>query len=61
MGQELEVEVKNFDRRFKKVSVSARAVIEGDTREAYDSYKKQEKAANTSFNPLAEKLKNLKL
>ncbi len=61
VGQEIEVEVKNFDRRFKKVSVSARAVIEGDTREAYNAYKKQEKQAAGSFNPLADKLKNLKL
>ena len=61
VGQEIEVEVKNFDRRFKKVSVSQRAIIEGDTREAYQDYKKQEKAADTRLNPLAEKLKNLKL
>jgi small subunit ribosomal protein S1 len=61
IGQEIEVEVKNFDRRFKKVSVSARAVVEGDTREAYDAYKKQEKQADTRLNPLAEKLKNVKL
>jgi small subunit ribosomal protein S1 len=61
MGQEIEVEVKNFDRRFQKVSVSQRAVTEGDTREAYSDYKKQEKAVDTRLNPLAEKLKALNL
>jgi small subunit ribosomal protein S1 len=61
VGQEIEVEVKNFDRRFKKVSVSQRALVEGETREAYQEYKKQEKAQNSGFNPLADKLKNLKL
>lgn len=61
MGQDVDVEVKNFDRRFKKVSVSMRAVIENDTREAYTDYKKQEKAQDTRLNPLAEKLKALQL
>ena len=61
IGQEIDVEVKNFDRRFQKVSVSQRAVNEGDTREAYSDYKKQEKASDTRLNPLAEKLKALSL
>lgn len=61
IGMEIEVEVKNFDRRFQKVSVSQRAVSEGDTREAYSDYKKQEKATDTRLNPLAEKLKALNL
>ena len=61
VNQEIEVEVKSFDRRFKKVSVSARAVIEGDTREAYDDYKKQEAAAGQRLNPLADKLKGIAL
>lgn len=59
IGQEVDVEVKNFDRRFKKVSVSMRAVIEGDTREAYDDYKKKEAAEGQKLNPLADKLKAL--
>ena len=57
VGMEIDVEVKSFDRRFKKVSVSMRAVIEGDTREAYDDYKKKEAAEGQKLNPLAEKLK----
>jgi small subunit ribosomal protein S1 len=61
MGQMIDVEVKNFDRRFKKVSVSMKAVIEGDTREAYADYKKQEKASDQKLNPLADKLKALNL
>jgi small subunit ribosomal protein S1 len=42
-GQMIEVEVKAFDRRFRKVSVSAKAVTEGETREAYDEYLKKER------------------
>lgn len=61
VGQEVDVEVKSFDRRFKKVSVSMRAVIEGDTREAYDDYKKKEAAAGQKLNPLADKLKGITL
>src|SRR5690606_24034378 len=38
-GDEMEVEVKNFDRKTRKVTVSVRAVVEGDTRRAYDEYK----------------------
>lgn len=57
VGMEIDVEVKSFDRRFKKVSVSMRAVIEGDTREAYDDYKKKEAAEGQRLNPLADKLK----
>ena len=59
VGQEIEVEVKSFDRRFKKVSVSARAVIEGDTREAYQDYKKKEAAEGQKLNPLADKLRGI--
>lgn len=59
VGQEVDVEVKSFDRRFKKVSVSMRAVIEGDTREAYDDYKKKEAAEGQKLNPLADKLKGI--
>lgn len=59
VGMEIDVEVKSFDRRFKKVSVSMRAVIEGDTREAYDDYKKKEAAEGQKLNPLAEKLKGI--
>jgi small subunit ribosomal protein S1 len=60
VGQTVNVEVKNFDRRFKKVSVSMRAVLENDTREAYDEYKKKEAAEGQKLNPLADKLKALK-
>jgi small subunit ribosomal protein S1 len=42
MGQELELEVKTFDRRTRKVTLSARAVSEGDTKRAYDDYKKSQ-------------------
>lgn len=61
MGQEIEVEVLTFDRRFKKVSVSQRAIVDGDTREAYDEYKKKEASEGQKLNPLADKLKNLKV
>jgi small subunit ribosomal protein S1 len=59
MGQEVEVQVLNFDRRLKKVSVSMRAIVEGDTKEAYDEYKKKESAEDQRLNPLADKLKAL--
>ena len=55
----IEVEVRQFDRRFKKVSVSMRAVVEGETRAAYEAYKKQEQGEQ-KLNPLAEKLKGIK-
>lgn len=42
MGQELELEVKTFDRRTRRVTLSARAIAEGDTKRAYDEYKKQQ-------------------
>jgi small subunit ribosomal protein S1 len=42
-GEEIEVEVMHFDRRTRRVSLSARAVIEGETRAAYDEYKKKER------------------
>lgn len=58
-GQMIEVEVRQFDRRFKKVSVSMRAVVEGETRAAYEAYKKQEQGEQ-KLNPLAEKLKGIK-
>ncbi len=61
MGQEIEVEVRSFDRRFKKVSVSMRAVVEQDTRAAYNDYKKKEQAATGGLNSLADKLKGVKL
>jgi small subunit ribosomal protein S1 len=57
-GTEIEVEVKAFDRRFKKVSVSARAVVEGETREAYDAYQKSA-TGDTKLNSLGDKLKAL--
>lgn len=60
-GQEIEVEVRSFDRRFKKVSVSMRAVVENDTRAAYNDYKKKEQAATGGLNSLADKLKGVKL
>ena len=37
-----QVEVKNFDRRFKKVTFSVRVLVEGETREAYNEYLKKE-------------------
>ena len=58
MGEEIEVEVRAFDRKFKKVSVSMKAVVEGDTRAAYDDYKKKEQSSQV-LNPLADKLKAL--
>jgi small subunit ribosomal protein S1 len=58
-GQMIEVEVRQFDRRFKKVSVSMRAVVEGETRAAYEAYKKQEQGEQ-KLNPLADKLKGIK-
>jgi small subunit ribosomal protein S1 len=58
MGEEIEVEVKNFDRKFKKVSVSMKAVVEGETRAAYDEYKQKEQGSQ-KLNPLADKLKAL--
>lgn len=61
MGQQVDVVVLNFDRRFKKVSVSMRALVEGDTREAYDEYKKKEQAEGQKLNALADKLKNVKV
>jgi small subunit ribosomal protein S1 len=60
-GQEIEVEVRAFDRRFKKVSVSMRAVVENETRAAYNEYKKKEQAATGGLNSLADKLKGVKL
>jgi small subunit ribosomal protein S1 len=58
-GQMIEVEVRQFDRRFKKVSVSMRAVVEGETRAAYEAYKQQEQGQQ-KLNPLADKLKSIK-
>ena len=59
-GQEIEVEVRSFDRRFNKVSVSMRALVENETRAAYNEYKKKEQAQQ-GLNSLADKLKGLKL
>ena len=59
-GMTIEVEVRTFDRRFKKVSVSMRAVIEGETKAAYDDYKKKEFTSG-GLNSLADKLKGVKL
>ena len=58
-GQTIEVEVRQFDRRFKKVSVSMRAVVEGETRAAYEDYKKREQGQQ-ALNTLADKLKGIK-
>jgi small subunit ribosomal protein S1 len=58
IGEAIEVEVKNFDRKFKKVSVSMKAVVEGETRAAYDEYKAKEQGSQ-KLNPLADKLKAL--
>lgn len=65
MGQEMEVEVKNFDRRTRKVTLSIRAIVEGDTKRAYDEYKQKEKQTNVSGrltlgDALGGALKNLK-
>lgn len=57
-GQEIEVEVRSFDRRFKKVSVSMRAVVENATRAAYNEYKKKEQSS-AGLNSLADKLKGV--
>jgi small subunit ribosomal protein S1 len=59
-GMNVEVEVRTFDRRFKKVSVSMRAVVEGETKKAYDDYKKKEHTTG-GLNSLADKLKGVKL
>lgn len=60
-GQQVEVEVRAFDRRFQKVSVSMRAAVENDTRAAYNDYKKKEQAQTGGLNSLADKLKGVKL
>lgn len=64
-GDEKEVEVKSFDRKTRKVTVSVRAVVEGDTRRAYDEYKKKERQQGASDrltlgDALGSALKNLK-
>jgi small subunit ribosomal protein S1 len=61
IGSMVDVQVLNFDRRFKKVSVSMRAVVDDDTREAYDEYKKKEASEGHKLNALADKLKNVKV
>jgi ribosomal protein S1 len=43
VGDEIEVEVKNMDRRTRRITLSAKAVVEGETRAAYKEYKKREK------------------
>jgi small subunit ribosomal protein S1 len=58
IGEMIEVEVRQFDRKFKKVSVSMKAVVEGETRAAYDEYKSKEQGSQ-KLNPLADKLKAL--
>ncbi len=65
MGEEKEIEVKSFDRRTRKLTVSVRAVVEGDTKRAYDEYKRKEKQENVSErltlgDALGNALKNLK-
>lgn len=60
VGQEIEVEVRAFDRRFRKVSVSMRALVENETRAAYHEYKKKEQAQQ-GLNSLADKLKGVKI
>lgn len=59
MNDMIEVEVRQFDRRFNKVSVSMRAVVEGETRAAYEAYKKTEQGTQ-KLNGLADKLKAIK-
>ncbi|HEY1101430.1 MAG TPA: S1 RNA-binding domain-containing protein, partial [Myxococcota bacterium] len=59
-GDTIEVEVRQFDRRFNKVSVSMRAVVEGETRAAYEDYKKKEQGGEQKLNGLADKLKGIK-
>jgi|GEM_PF-663836 len=59
MNQMIEVEVRQFDRRFNKVSVSMRAVVEGETKAAYDDYKKRE-MGEQKLNTLGDKLKAIK-
>lgn len=42
MGQEMRLEVTAFDRRHRKVLLSAKAVVEKETRAAYDEYRQKE-------------------
>jgi small subunit ribosomal protein S1 len=48
VGDELELEVRTLDRRYRRVTLSAKAVVEGDTRKAYADYKKREKTTGHS-------------
>lgn len=57
-GDEIEVEVKRFDRRRKRVDVSAKAVVEGDTKAAYDEYKKREGDESNARVTLASQLQD---
>jgi small subunit ribosomal protein S1 len=43
-GDMLEVEVKTLDKKSRRVVVSLKAVLENDTRQAYDEYKQKEKS-----------------
>jgi small subunit ribosomal protein S1 len=54
-GQEIEVQVRSFERRFKKVSVSMKAVVDGDTKAAYEEYKQREQGGR--LNSLGDALK----
>lgn len=57
VGQEIELEVKGLDRRRRQVGLSARAVVEGDTRAAYDEYKRKEAQAGQGNATLGDALK----
>ncbi|MCP4499444.1 MAG: S1 RNA-binding domain-containing protein [Deltaproteobacteria bacterium] len=50
LGQEVEVAVVKYDSRARKVIFSARAVIDGDVRAAYDEYKQREDEGSSSAN-----------
>ena len=57
VGESIELEVRSLDRRHKKVLLSARAVIEGDTREAYKEYKARESEEGAARMTLGDALK----
>ncbi len=57
VGEEIELEVKGLDRRRRQVGLSARAVVEGDTRAAYDEYKRKEAEAGKGNATFGDALK----
>ncbi len=63
VGDELELLVKNFDRNRKKVVLSVKALVEGDTREAYKEYKAKEAESGggrlTLADAIGDQLKDL--